>query len=391
MPMHISGLLGMPRRIWTYSEASGWGPFNLVSTLGAYLIGLGVLVFIIDLMRNFRVGPPGQLNPWQAGTLEWLPTDLYSTRTIPHVTSREPLWSQSNLSEEVEVGQHYLPNAPTGARETIVTSVIEAKPQYVIQMPGNGWGHVLAAVFTAACFLLLTIKVVVPAIICAVMAVVCILAWVWELDKGPGKGPVDIGAGIKLPVYVTGPIGHGWWAMVILMVVAASLYLTYLFSYLYLWTVSPKVWPSDPQSLPDLQWPVLSALLFIAGAAFFTIAGRTLAEPGHKHAGTPLWVLLGAFSSIAAVCLAIGCHWQVGLRPSASSYGALVYMDGVLTGQLVFAVLMMSLFVIARHLTGKLDRIRCATLENTRLLVYYTAAQALVGLLLIHGFPRMIL
>jgi|GEM_PF-2614381 len=62
-----------------------------------------------------------------------------------------------------------------------------------------------------------------------------------------------------------------------------------------------------------------------------------------------------------------------------------------LTGQLVFTVLIMSLFVIARHFTGKLDRVRCATLENTALLVYYTTAQALVGLVVIHGFPRMIL
>jgi cytochrome c oxidase subunit I+III len=391
MPMHISGLLGMPRRIWTYSEASGWGPYNLVSTLGAYLIGAGVLVFIIDLIRNFRLGQCSEPNPWQAGTLEWLPTDLYSTRSIPHVTSREPLWTQPNLAEEVDSGRHYLPDAPTGARETIVTSVIEARPQYVIQMPGNGWGHLLAAVFTAACFLLLTIKVVAPALVCGVLAIVSCLVWVWELDKGPGKGPVPIGAGITLPVYITGPTGHGWWAMVILMLVAGSLYLAYLFSYLYLWTVSPQVWPSNPQSLPGLQWPVLSALLFIAGAAFFAIAKKTLAAPGRKPLWTPLLVLAGALSTVLAVGVAIGCHWQAGLRPAASSYGALVYMDGVLTGQLVFAVLIMSLFVIARHFTGKLDRVRSATLENTNLLAYYAVAQGLVGLLLIHGFPRLFL
>ncbi|MGJ0484567.1 MAG: cytochrome c oxidase subunit I [Methylomicrobium sp.] len=391
MPMHVSGLLGMPRRIWTYSEASGWGPYNLVSTIGAYLIGAGVLVFIIDLIRNFRVGQGGEANPWQAGTLEWLPTDLYSTRSIPYVTSREPLWTQPNLSEEVDSGQHYLPNAPTGARETIVTSVIEARPQYVIQMPGNGWGHVLAAVFTASCFLLLTIKVVAPAMVCAVLAVVCCLVWVWELDKGPGNGPVAIGGGIHLPVYINGPTGHGWWAMVILMLVAGSLYLTYLFSYLYLWTVSPQVWPSDAQSLPGLEWPAVIALLLVISAVFFRVAEWTLAEPGRRHARTPLFILLGALSSVTAVGLEIWCHWQAGLKPAASSYGAMVYMESILTGELMFAVLIMSLFVVARHFTGKLDRVRSATLENTNLLAYYTVVQGLVGLLLIHGFPRMIL
>ncbi|MGZ4956768.1 MAG: hypothetical protein ACXV8Q_16825 [Methylobacter sp.] len=201
---------------------------------------------------------------------------------------------------------------------------------------------------------------------------------------------MDIGAGFKLPVYVTGPVGHGWWAMVILMLVAGSLYFAYLFSYLYTWTVSPGVWPSDTESLPNLQWPAVSALLFITGAAFFAVAKRTLPEPGKKHLLTPLLVLLGSLSSVLAVCLEIGCQWQAGLSPEKSSYGALVYMACILDGQLVFAVLLMSLFVIARHFTGKLDRVRFASLENTNLLAYYTAVQALVGLLVIHGFPRMI-
>jgi cytochrome c oxidase subunit I+III len=349
-----------------------------------------VLVFIIDVMRNFRVGAHGMSNPWQAGTLEWLPTDVYSTRSIPHVTSREPLWDQPNLAEQVEAGEHYLPNAPTGGRETIVTTAIEAKPQYVIQMLGPSWTHFFSAVFTAACFLLLTIKVVVPALVCAALAIVSFLVWAWELDKGPAKGPVDIGAGFKLPVYVTGPVGHGWWAMVILMLVAGSLYFAYLFSYLYIWTVSPGVWPSDAASLPSLQWPAVSALLFIAGAAFFAVAKETLPEPGKKQLLTPLLVLLGALLSVLAVCLEIWCHWQAGLNPAKSSYGAMVYMSSILNGQLVFAVLIMSLFVIARHLTGKLDRVRFASLENTNLLAYYTVAQALTGLLIIHGFPRMI-
>lgn len=388
--MHITGLVGMPRRVWTYTQTSGWGPYNLASTVGAYIIAAGVLIFIVDAIRNFRVGNSSAGNPWQAGTLEWLPTDLYSTRSIPHVTSREPLWDQPNLAEQVESGQHYLPNAPTGGRETIVTSPIEAKPQYVIQMLGPGWMHFFAAVFTAACFLLLTIKVVAPALICAVLAIVCFLVWAWELDKGPDKGPVDIGAGLKLPVYVTGPDGHGWWAMVVLMLVAGALYFSYLFSYFYIWTVAPDAWSAYAANLPEQQWPFVGALLFIASSAFFAGAQKSLPEPGRKEVWTPVLVLLGASASVSAVYLEIWSHWQAGLSPVKSSYGALVYMASVLNGQLVLAVLLMSLFVIARHFTGKLDRVRFASLENTNLLAYYTAAQGLIGLLLIHGFPRIL-
>jgi cytochrome c oxidase subunit I+III len=120
-PMHMSGLMGMPRRVWTYSGAMGWDTLNLVSTIGAYIFAAGVLLFAIDLFLRFRPGTHHTANPWQAGTLEWLPADVYSTRSIPHVTSREPLWDQPNLAADVEAGRYYLPNAPTGGRETIVT------------------------------------------------------------------------------------------------------------------------------------------------------------------------------------------------------------------------------------------------------------------------------
>ncbi|RYE74632.1 MAG: cytochrome ubiquinol oxidase subunit I, partial [Oxalobacteraceae bacterium] len=97
-PMHITGLAGMPRRVYTYGSELGWGPLNMVSTVGAYLIAAGVLVFLFDLAKNFRVGASNAGNIWNAGTLEWLPSGDYSTRSIPIVTSREPLWDQPNLA-----------------------------------------------------------------------------------------------------------------------------------------------------------------------------------------------------------------------------------------------------------------------------------------------------
>lgn len=390
LPMHVVGLLGMPRRVWTYSAELGWGSYNMVSTVGAYLLAAGVLLFIIDLVRNLRASEDKEDNPWGAGTLEWLPGDIYSARSIPHVTSLEPLWDQPGLASQVGAGQHYLPNAPTGGRETLVTSAIDAKPQYVMQMPGPGWAHVLAAVFTAATFLLLTVKAVIPAIVCAVAAVASMLAWAWELDKGPAKGPVEIGAGISLPVYASGPSGHGWWAMVVLMVVGGSLYLAYLFSYLYLWTVAPQVWPVAVSDMASLGWPLLAGVCLAGAVLSFRRAGASLAEAGKKNSVTPLLTLAGALLLALAIWMEMYGHWQAGIRPTQSSYAALIYISGILSGQLALATLIMALFTMARHYAGLLDRVRRATLENTSLLAYYTAAQALLGMVMIHGFPRMV-
>lgn len=308
LPQHVAGLLGMPRRVWTYREGLGWEPYNLVSTIGAYILAAGVAVFVVDLIRSLRSKKPASPNPWGAGTLEWLPNDVYSTRSIPHVTSLEPLWDQPNLAQQVDAGQHYLPNAPTGGRETLVTS---PRPRL------------------GAC----------------------------------------MGGGYRLPVYVTGPMGHGWWAMVVLMFVAGSLFLAYMFSYIYLWTVSPEVWPTSLAQLPELRWPGVSALALIACAVLFALAKKSLAQPGTpRHAITPLLIFLGAIALIAAVVCEGWSQWQLGLRPTESSYAAMVYMAVVLNGQLAFAVAIMALFVMARHYAGKLDAVRFASLENTCLL-----------------------
>ncbi len=390
-PMHISGLMGMPRRVWTYSEEMGWGTLNMISTAGAYMLAAGVALFVIDLLLRFRTGGQGPSNPWGAGTLEWLPNDVYSTRSIPYVTSREPLWDQPNLAADVEVGRYYLPGAPTGGRETIVTSPIEAKPQYIIQMPGPSWTHVLAALGTAGFFLLLTIKLVIPAFICGVIAIGACLVWVWQLDPGPGRGAVDIGGGVKLPTYMTGPSSHSWWAMVVLMLVAGSLYVAYVFSYLYMWTVSPQVWAyAGSPAPPPFDWPIASAALMLLSIGAIYFADRLLPRPGERNHWVAVLLFVSASSLAAAVALEVIGHWNTGLRPTDNAYAAMVYMGAALTAQLAFAIVIMSLFTIACSFAGRLDAERRLSLENTELLVAYTVGQGLFGLFLIHAFPRLI-
>ena len=389
-PMHITGLAGMPRRVWTYPGNMSWDLLNTISTIGSFVVAAGVAVFVVDLIRNFRPANQGAGNVWKAGTLEWLPNDVYATRSIPNITSRYPLWDQPNLAEEVESGSHYLPNAPTGGRETLVTSPIEAEPQYVLQMPGPGWSQVLAAAFTAAFFLLLTIKAVVLATIGGILAVIFVLIWVWQLDPGPHKGSVEIGGGIRLPTYVSGPQSHGWWAMVVLMLVAASLYLAYVFSYLYLWLVSPDVWaPANGAGPPELIWPLVSGALLLAAAGLFKLGDRLLPVPDGTGGAPAIAMLAAALALAAGIGVEIYGHWQSGLVPTESAYGAIVYMAPILTAQVAAAVLIMATFTAVRLATGRTNRVRRNSFDHTKILAYYAVAQGLFGLLLLHGFPRV--
>src|SRR3546814_10004654 len=155
--MHLTGLMGMPRRVYTYLPENNWEWTNLVSTAGAFVLGLAVLLFLVDLARNFRFTVDDDAgNTYGGGTLEWLPTGLYSTRSIPVVRSRSPLWANPELAREVEEGRHFLPNSTTGLRETLITIPVRAAPQYLQIMMGPSVWPLLGAVFTAGFFLLLT-------------------------------------------------------------------------------------------------------------------------------------------------------------------------------------------------------------------------------------------
>ncbi|MHB1122501.1 MAG: cytochrome c oxidase subunit I [Ramlibacter sp.] len=390
-PMHLTGLAGMPRRVYTYDAWLGWGPLNMVSTVGAFVIAAGVLVFIVDMALHLRVSQEKNAgNVWNAGTLEWLPSGTYSTRSIPIVTSREPLWDQPGLSEDVEAGRYYLPGAATGRRETIVTSALDARPQYLVQTPGPGWPPLVAALGTAGFFLLLTVKLVWPAAICGVIAIVMVLRWLWASDPGPYHAPVDIGGGITLPVYCNGAASHSWWAIVVLILVSGSIFASLVFSYLYLWTVSPEVWPPG-DALPAPGWPLASAALLAASAALVWWSGQRL----RSDSAAGQWRLqvaltLGVLLLCGALGLEIAGHLLAGLRPQDSAYGAAVFMIIALQGVFVVAMIFMGLYTVVRSMAGLLGAQRRVTFDNTMLLWYYTVAQGLASLLLVHSFPRLV-
>jgi cytochrome c oxidase subunit I+III len=380
-PMHITGLIGMPRRVYTYPAGMGWDTLNLISTAGAFMIAAGVLLFIVDVARRFRMSAEGSAgNVWNAGTLEWLPNGNYSNRSVPQVNSDYPLWDQPGLAKEVEEGAHYLPGSATGGRDTLVTSAMDATPQYVLRLPMPGWTPLVAAGFTAAFFFSLTFKLVALAALCGLVAMAALLHWGWSLDPSAEHPPVEVGGGLRLPVYVNGPLSQAWWAMVVLMMVSGSLYACLLFSYLYLWLVSPEVWPQD---VPHWAYAAAAATLLLSSSAVIAFANRGVKRNGN------CWAVLAALPLLLAA-MTLSFAAQRAVSPSESAYGAVVYMVHSVDAFFAVVSATLALFALARYLAGHLDAARRVTFDNARLFWHYTVAQALAGLALVHGFPRLV-
>ncbi|MBY5407832.1 cytochrome c oxidase subunit I [Rhizobium leguminosarum] len=144
-PMHILGLLGMPRRVYTYQPELPWAGLNLFISLSSVVLAVGFLVFFVDVFRSRRNGLPAGSNPWNATTLEWAtssPPPPYNFRRIPVVGAREAL---SPGAGELTVAS----GLRTDRRELLVTSVVEALPEARESSPSDSVWPLWAAIATS--------------------------------------------------------------------------------------------------------------------------------------------------------------------------------------------------------------------------------------------------
>ncbi len=148
-PMHVLGLHGMPRRIYTYPAALGWGSLNLLASLGAVLMAGAVIVFLVNVARTLRVGDYATDNPWDASTLEWAtssPPPNSNFPLSPTVAGRDPLW-QNPSDQPIVVGLR------TDVRDVLVTHVLDAEPDHRVEFPSPSIWPFLTAIATTILFI----------------------------------------------------------------------------------------------------------------------------------------------------------------------------------------------------------------------------------------------
>ena len=178
-PMHIIGLLGMPRRVYTYPSSLGWGAYNLSETIGAFILTAGLLLIFGNLLYSRFRGPPAGPDPFFGGTLEWAttsPPPPYNFPVIPTVTSAYPNWDAEDRQADLrrlERGELVLDKG----HETPASTVVDAVPDEVLEMPGESPWPLAVAVCTGLLFIMLLTQHYAVAGVFAGFALLCVAAW----------------------------------------------------------------------------------------------------------------------------------------------------------------------------------------------------------------------
>jgi cytochrome c oxidase subunit I+III len=150
-PMHLLGLHGMPRRVYTYQAGMGWDNLNLASTLGAYTLAIGIFLSLVNAVRSARAGERAPADPWGGGTLEWAtasPPAMCNFHQVPVVYGRDPVWEPAPAGAPAHVS-----GLSADSREQLATTVIDALPDHRVSFPTPTPWPFLSAVATTILFI----------------------------------------------------------------------------------------------------------------------------------------------------------------------------------------------------------------------------------------------
>lgn len=390
LPMHLTGLLGMPRRVYTFPEGLSVASLNMISSAGAMLLGFSFLIFVWDVLRPRSGTAATDRNLWNAGTLEWLaevPGKPWGVRSIPEISSRYPLWDQPNFVSDVDNGRFYLPDAEEGLRETLVTSEIDGVPKQCLRVPGPTFLTLWAAVFTGGIFIFGTFHWWWATLVSGFLAVITILIWLWTGTAIiPEKPEKDVGRGLILPTYVSGPDAVGWWAMFITMLGDMTAFISLVFGYFFYWTIHSD-FPPAAASGPGAFWPVLAAVLLLAAWAL-TMAARRFNRLDQAVSFYTCLAVGCGLNLVGTVALLAG-PWIHEMDPTQHVYPAIVWVLVIWTAFHTTAGLIMQLYCMARRAFGRMTHFYNADITNVTLYWHFLALTVGITVATVAGFPLL--
>jgi cytochrome c oxidase subunit I+III len=290
-----------------------------------------------------------------------------------------------NIIRDYDECRFYLPDAEEEKRETIVTSVIDAQPEQCQRLPGSTFITLFAALTTGGFFIFGTYHLWWLAFISLALAISIIVYWLWTGTAIiPEKDEKDCGLGLKLPLYVSGSLSMGWWAMFITMLADLTAFVSLVFGYFFFWTIHTD-FPPDPSPGPGVLWPVLAAGLLLAAWAL-TIFARRWNKRDWSN-GFYAALLIAVALAIGGGAALVAGPWVTGLDPASHVYPATVWILVIWTGAHVVVGLIMHLYCVARRLAGRMTSRYDIDISNVALYWHFVAVTVVITVAVIAGFP----
>jgi cytochrome c oxidase subunit I+III len=383
--MHLTGLLGMPRRVSFYPGHEGWTWLNLLSSVGGFIMTIGFGLVMIDLLAQLRYGRRIRRDPWRAATLEWampIPPAPYAFASIPQISTRADRVEPGTLAPSLARGDGFLGFARNGWQETLGVHMVSGAPEQLIVLSRPSYLPLFTALATAAVVLTMLFHFYFFALIAALMTAGLFVLAGQSAGLARDYGTLPIGRGFSVPPHTEATGAPPWLALIWTLVADGTLFTCLFFGTLYLWISAPH-WPPASIAEPDFRLALVAVAALALAAAAARGALRALATNGAARGR----IILGTLALVAVIAAAAALI--AGLRPPPRAHAL-----GASTAALLFYVALHAgigiLFLFSNLLrlgAGFVSPRRRMDLRLTRLWLDYTLATGAMALGLTLALP----
>ena len=386
--MHLTGLMGMPRRVYTFYGDEGWNWLNLLSSVGSFIMTIGFALVVIDLIVQLRYGRRVRRDPWKAATLEWampIPPQPYAFASIPHFDTATERAAPGDTALSLARGEGYLGFTRNGWPEALGVHITSGKPEQLIVLPQPTYLPLVTAIATAAVVLAILFKFYLLAILVTVVIAGLFIYGGQSAGHTRDYGPLPIGRGISVPPHTEVASTPPWMAMVCTLVADGTLFASLVFGTFYLWLAAPN-WPSAVAFNPNriLALGVLAGLVVAAMAARRAL--RALVAGGKPQG----WIALAMLSLVLAIAAVVGLIGGVIPHPREHALGATA---AALLSYIAVHAGIGLLFLTSNLLrirAGMVSALRHTDLRLTRLWLAFTAVTGAIALALVLALPSLV-
>ena len=386
--MHLTGLMGMPRRIHTYQGYEGWNWLNLLSSVGGFVMTIGFALLVVDLVVQLRYGRRVRRDPWGATTLEWampLPPPPYGFASIPHVGSETDGIAPRELAESLARGEGYLGSVRNGWQEALGVHTTSGAPEQLIVLPQPTYLPLFTALATAAAVLAMLFKVYALSLFAVLVVAVLFVFAAQRSGHARDYGPLPVGRGVSVPPHTEVSSTPPWLALICTLVADGTLFASLVFGTFYVWIATPNAAQAIAVPTPDL----LPALALVAALALAAVAARGSLRT-NAAAGKPWgWIGMSMLGLLAAIASAVALIAGIQPHPSEHAIGATA---AALLGYVIFHA-GVGLFFLASNVlrirAGYVSPLRTLDLRLSRLWIDYTAVTAAIAVGLVLALPKL--